>query len=458
MRFGRLCALGSIAAIIGVIAPQQAARAQDADQTQDDAAANGTATLKRYNLHGQTTFIGQGTPPFPSPYEGENSLYPNGETRETWTATLAAGLRIDRSNELYFNPEMFQGFGLSQTHGVAGFLNGEAQKGGTVVPEIYVARVFYRYTLNLGGGQETLKDAFNQVAGTRDIDRVTFALGKMSVVDVFDDNSYAHDPRTTFFNWSIWEAGGFDYAADQKGYTYGMALELNRRDWAARAGYYLEPIHSNAQQLDWQLFQRGQYVAELEQRYKFVSQPGTLRWLAWTSLANAGSYAQSLAISQDTGGDPNDTILTTRETRVKYGFAANVEQALSDDVGVFARLSWSDGQSEVMSFTDIDSSLSGGIVLNGALWGRQEHRLGIGGAINAISEPHRQWIGAGGLGLLIGDGKLDYAHERILEAYYLLPVCDPLLLTLDYQFVDNPGYNRDRGPVSAFAARLHADY
>ena len=457
MRFAKLCIVGL--ALFLPLFLQGGARAQSADpDAEAKLATDVAAALKRYNLHGQTTVIPQGTPPFPSPYEGENSLDPLGDARVTWTVTLAAGLRLEKDHELYFNPEMFEGFGLSRTHGVAGFPNGEAQKGGSFAPEFYIARLFYRYTFGLGGDTETLKDDFNQLPGTRDVSRVTFTLGKMAVVDLFDDNTYAHDPRTTFFNWSIWEAAAFDYAADQKGYTVGAALDINEKDWALRFGYYLEPIHSNAQTLDWQLFQRGQYIGELEQRYKLNSQPGKLRWLAWLGLANAGSYAESLALTAQTGADPNETILATRETRVRYGFVAGLEQALSDKVGLFARLSWADGQSEVMSFTDIDSSASGGIVLDGALWAHHDHRIGIGGAVNAISQPHRQWIGAGGLGLLIGDGKLNYSTERILETYYLLPLCAPVFLTLDYQFIDNPGYNSDRGPVSAFAARLHAQY
>lgn len=427
-------------------------------QSTGNAAASGSKAPAIANLHGQSTVIVQGTPPFHSPYEGANSLDPFGQTKETWTVTLAGGLRLGEGREFYVNPELFQGFGLSTTHGVAGFVNGEAQKGGTFPPVVYIARAFYRQTIGLGGEQEDVKDDFNQLGGKRDIARVTLTVGKLAVVDIFDDNSYAHDPRTTFFNWSIWEAGGFDYAADVKGYTDGIALDFNRKDWAFRAGYFLVPVKSDVEQLDWRLFQRGQYVAELEQRYKLFSQPGKLRWLGWLSLANAGSYEEALTLSEITGQNPNETIDQTRHTRTKYGFVIGAEQALSDNLGLFARLSWSDGQSEIMSFTDIDSSVSIGLSLKGKAWGRPKDVLAIGGAINAISEPHREWIGAGGLGVLIGDGKLTYSEERILETYYTLPLCDPASLTLDYQFVDNPAYNSDRGPVSVFAVRLHGQF
>ncbi|HEX2843146.1 carbohydrate porin [Hyphomicrobium sp.] len=423
-----------------------------------DNTAHAGSNTPAFNFHGQSTFIGQGAAPFRSPYEGENSLDPDGEARETWTVTLAAGLRLAEGSELYVNPELFQGFGLSSTHGVAGFVNGEAQKGGTEAPVGYIARLFFRQTFGFGGEQEDVKDEFNQLGGKRDISRATVTVGKLSVTDLFDDNTYAHDPRTTFFNWSLWEAGGFDYAADLKGYTYGIALDFNRKDWALRFGYFLVPVKSNVEKLDWDIFARGQYVAELEQRYNLFSQPGKLRWLGWLSRANAGNYDESLALSESTGADPNDTIVETRHTRTKFGFVIGAEQSLSDTLGIFARLSWSDGRSEIMSFTDIDSSASIGLRLKGEAWGRPNDVIGIGGAINAISEPHREWIGAGGLGLLIGDGKLNYSEERIFETYYMLPLCDPVSLTLDYQFIDNPGYNADRGPVSVFAARLHGQF
>jgi high affinity Mn2+ porin len=429
-------------------------------QTIDSEAATG-ATSKapvNVNLHGQSTVIAQGALPFRSPYEGENSLDPDGIARETWTVTLAGGLRLAKGSEVYVNPELFQGFGLSSTHGVAGFVNGDAQKGGTLPPKAYIARAFFRQTIGFGGEQEDVKDDFNQLGGTRDVSRATVTIGKLAVVDIFDDNSYSHDPRTTFFNWSIWEAGGFDYAADVKGYTYGVALDFNHKDWAFRAGYFLVPVESNVEQLDWKLFRRGQYVAELEQRYKVLSQPGKLRWLGWLSLANAGSFEEAVALSESTGLTPNEAIDETRHTRTKYGFVAGVEQSLNDSLGVFARLSWSDGQSENMSFTDIDSSASIGLSLKGEAWGRPNDVVGIAGAINAISEPHRNWFAEGALGLLIGDGKLNYREERVLETYYMLPLCDPLSLTLDYQFVDNPGYNADRGPVSVFAARIHGQF
>jgi len=410
---------------------------------------------KRFNFHAQTTFIEQGNLRFHAPYAGENSLKGQGEWRESWTVTPSVGLRLWRGGEFYFNPETFQGFGLASTHGLGGFANGEAQKGGSETPEPYIARIFLRQTFGFGGETETMKDEFNQLPGKQDVSRLTVTIGKLSVSDIFDENKYASDPRNNFWNWAIWESGAFDYAADQKGYTWGMALDFNQKYWAMRGGYFLVPIFSNAQSLDLALLRRGQYMGELETRYSLASQPGTLKLLGWLSRANAGSYREALA---DPSIDPNDAIEDTRRTRTKYGFALGVEQQVAKDLGAFARLSWADGQSEIMSFTDIDASLAIGLSLKGTRWGRPNDTVGLAGAVNGLSGAHRDFIAAGGLGVLIGDGKLNYAQERLVETYYSFGLRDGVSLTFDYQFVVNPAYNADRGPVSILGTRVHAQF
>ena len=191
------------------------ASAADGDATAPAPPADGSETTQTA-LHAQSTLIYQGNLPFHAPYRGDNSLKSKGETKDTWTVTPAAGVRLWAGSELYFNPELFQGFGLAGTHGAAGFYNGEAQKGGSSIPEASVARIFLRQVWGFGGEQEMVKDDFNQLGGPRDVSRVTLTVGKISVSDLFDDNSYAHDPRTSFFNWSIWEAGAFDFAANHR--------------------------------------------------------------------------------------------------------------------------------------------------------------------------------------------------------------------------------------------------
>jgi len=401
-----------------------------------------------WSTHYQYTFIDQGHPGFRSPYSGPNSLNPGNRQNETMSATAYLGRSLWSGAALYLNPEFNQGFGLSHTTGLAGFANGEAQKAGEHVPKLNVARLYLTQTIGLGGEQEDVKDDLNQIAGKRDVSRITVYAGKMAVNDLFDANAYAHDTRNDFLNWSVWEGGAYDYAADQKGYSDGIAAELNQKDWAFRAGGFLEPKRSNSRDLDTRVWRRGGYQAELEERYKLFERDGKLRLLGFYNRAVEGNYRDALTV-------PGIDIAQTRKTRDKTGFVINLEQAITDDLGAFARFSWNDGRNEIMSFTDIDRSGQLGFSLKGAMWGRPDDTIGLAGVVNGLSSTHRAFLAAGGLGILIGDGRLNYATEDILEAYYRWQVTEPLSLTADCQFVANPAYNRDRGPVSLLAVRLH---
>ena len=401
-----------------------------------------------WSTHYQYTAIDQGYPAFRSPYTGPNSLNPGTRTRETMSATAYIGRTLWNGGALYLDPEFNQGFGLSHTTGIAGFPNGEAQKAGEHVPKLNIARFYLVQTIGLGGEQEKIEDDFNQVAGTRDVSRLTIYAGKLAINDLFDTNAYAHDPRSDFMNWSVWEGGAYDYAADQKGYNDGIAAELNQKDWAIRTGIFLMPKRSNDRDLETRILQRGSYQAELEERYELFGKSGKLRLLGFVNRGFAGSYRQALSV-------PGIDIAQTRKDRIKEGFVVNLEQAITEDLGAFARFSFNDGHSEIMSFTDIDRSGQIGVSLKGTEWKRPDDAVGIAGVVNALSSAHADFLKAGGVGILIGDGRLNYATENIVEAYYRLQIAKPVSLTADYQYVANPGYNRDRGPVSIFALRLH---
>ncbi len=404
-----------------------------------------------WSLHFQSTLIGQGYPGFPSTVEGPNSLPSHGEIRESFSATGFLGRRMPwEGGELYFNPEINQGFGVGDTFGVAGFPNGEAQKVGFNTPKPNVARLFLRQTFGLGGDQETLEPDQNQLGETVDISRITVTAGKVSIPDFFDDNTYSHDPRTQFMNWALMDAGAYDYAADQKGYTDGFVAELNQKDWALRGGYFLVPKVQNDRDLQTQIAKYGGYNVELETRYQLFSEPGKFRVLGFANRVFAGSYRDTLA-DPDLGTD----IAATRSDRTKYGFVLNVEQAVTDDVGLFSRYSWNDGKEEVMSYTDIDESFSLGTSVKGTSWGRPDDVVGLAGVVNFLSNAERDFLAAGGLSIVIGDGQLNYAPEGIMETYYSWQVVKPLSLSADYQFIDNPAYNRDRGPVHVFSLRAH---
>jgi len=423
------------------------------------AAANGKPALPEsdeWNVHAQTTFLPQTYPSFRSPYAGTDSLPGRGQTQATWTTTAFLGVRLWQGGEFYFDPELAQGFGLGGTLGLAGFPNGEAQKAGAEYPKIRPQRYYLKQTFGLGGEQEDVADGPNQLPGKRDIDRVTLIVGRFAVGDFFDNNSYAHDSRADFMNWAMWASAAYDFPADLPGFTRGAVVEFNRKDWAVRAGLFQVPEARNSDVL---AFKTGGTVVELEERYDVMDHPGKLRLGAFANSGNTGNYRQALAIeAADPALDINAVMASIRHNNPKYGFYVNAEQEIAKDVGLFARASWNDGQNEILSFTDIDRSLSGGVSIKGSYWGRSSDTIGIGGAINGLSAAHRDFLAAGGLGLLIGDGQINYRPEQILEAYYAYQVTKNFTVTADYQFVANPAHNADRGPVSIFSCRLHGEF
>lgn len=409
-----------------------------------------------WNVHAQTTVLPQGYGPIHSPYASPQSLPGGGQFQATWTTTAFLGARLWDGGELYFDPELAQGFGLNGTLGLAGFSNGEAQKAGSPFPKIRAQRYYFKQTFGLGGEREAVDDAPNQLAGKRDIDRVTLIVGRFAVGDFFDGNSYAKDPRADFMNWAMWSSAAYDFPADLPGYTRGAIVELNRKDWAVRAGLFQVPAAPNSDVLT---FKTGGTVVEFEERHSIFDQPGKLRLGAFANSGNSASYREVVALAAANPAlDINAITLANQRDRSKYGFYVNLEQQIVNDVGLFARASWNDGQNQILSFTDIDRSLSAGLSIKGSRWGRPDDTVGVGGAINGLSAAHRDFLAAGGTGLLIGDGQLNYRTERILEAYYACSVIKGVTLTADYQLVVNPAYNADRGPVSIVSGRLHAEF
>jgi high affinity Mn2+ porin len=423
------------------------------------AAGSSQTQFDSWEIHGQTTYIQQGYPAFRSPYLGQNSFTPWAQTRNTWTGSAFIGLKVWEGGELYYNPELLQGFGLHDTTGAAGFPNGEAQKSNFEYPRYSTSRLFLRQTVGLGGEQETVESGYGQLSGKKDISRLTFQIGRFAVHDYFDNNAYASDPRADFLNWSIWAAGAFDYPADKIGLTYGGMAELNQKYWALRAGYFLTGNQPNSNEFDMNLIRRGAYVAELETRYSFLSRAGKLRVGVWADIYFSGSYREALdLLLANPGLDPTDAIRQARRPRTKYGYYLNFEQSVTDAIGIFGRWSWNDGKNEISAFTDIDRSVSVGASIKGKAWGRPEDRIGVAGVINALSNDHRDYIAAGGLGILIGDGQLNYRREKILETFYAMNLMKGLVMTFDYQFMMNPAHNADRGPISFFSGRLHGEF
>lgn len=407
----------------------------------------------RWEIHGQSTYLPQGYPSFRALYTGPNSLTPAPQFQATWSNSLYLNARLWDGGEVYYNPELLQGFGLNDTVGAAGFPSGEAQKSNFPYPHYNTSRLFVRQTFGFGGEQEELGSGQLQLAQKVDVSRLTLQAGKFAVTDIFDGNAYAKDTRKDFMNWSMWAPGAFDYSADKVGLTYGVTAELNQKQWALRGGYFLMVAESNSNHFDTKVGERGQYMVELETRFALFGQPGKLRTMGWVDSANMGSFRETLdnpALNLD--------IAQTRRGRLKYGYVLNLEQAITDDLGLFGRWSWNDGRFETLAFTDIHRSLSAGLSIKGTKWGRPDDVIGVGGAINAISQDYRDFLAAGGLGVLVGDGALNYRKERILETYYAYALNKALTFTADYQLIVNPAYNADRGPVSVFSGRLHGEF
>ena len=407
-----------------------------------------------FAVHGQTTFLEQYDPPFHSPYTGPNSLIPN-QGRETWDATAYLGWRLWNGAELWVDPEIDQGFGLSTTLGVAGFTSGEAYKVGASVPYVRVQRAFIRQTINLGGETEKVEAAANQFSDTQTSNRLVLTIGKFAVTDVFDTNKYAHDPRGDFMNWSIIDTGTFDYAADAWGYTYGASAEWYQGDWTVRGGMFDLSIIPNNIELDPQ-FAQFQWVGEIERRYELWGQPGKLAVTGFLTRGRMGSFEDAIQLAALTGG-PAD-IAAVRQYQSRGGVSVNLEQQVTAELGLFARAGWADGNIEPYEFTDVDRTAAVGLSLNGKQWGRPDDTFGLAGVVNGITRVHQEFLNDGGLGILVGDGMLPHpGPEQIVETYYELPVSF-FKLTLDYQFIVNPGYNEDRGPVSVVSARMHTDF
>jgi high affinity Mn2+ porin len=413
----------------------------------------GEVKEESWNWHAQSTFIVQGAPGFSAAYSGPNSLNADGEVRETLSADLYGGVRLWSGAEGHVDGLMWQGFGLSKTEGVEGFPNGEAFRLGTKVPNVNLARLFLRQTVTLGDEMEPVEGDALHLAGLRAESRLTFTLGKFSAKDIFDNNAYANDPRTQFMNWGLMANEAWDFPADSLGYTTGLAAELNQPQWAVRYGFFQMPRNSNGTAQDAHYLDAWAMVAELERRYKLNGHPGAARVLAYLNSAHMGSYQAAL----DSPIRPAD-IEATREYRYKYGFGLNLEQEIVQDVGVFSRLGWSDGQNEAWAFSDVDRTITAGVSVKGGRWGRGGDTLGLAGVLNAIASVHQDFFAAGGTGILAGDGRLSYGWEEGLEVYYDFQIWNELHGALDYQFVSHPAFNRDRGPVSIIGARVHWEF
>jgi high affinity Mn2+ porin len=406
-------------------------------------------------VHGQFTYVEQETSGFKAPYSGPNSLSPN-RGAETIDATIAVGSRLWPGAEGWISPEVDQGFGLDNTLGVAGFPSGEAYKIGKNKPYLRLPRLFVRDTVDLDGARETVDPAALWLGGDRSVNRLVLTVGKISVTDIFDINQYAHDPRADFLNWAAVDAGTFDYAADSWGYTVGAAVEWYEGDWTLRAGGFDLSDIPNSPDLE-PAFHEFQLILEPEHRHEIAGHPGKVMLTVFDTRGRMGLLDQAVQLARSTDTPVN--IAAVRQYRGRLGADINFQQELTADFGMFARVGKAAGNVEVYEFTDIDRTVSTGLSLKGSAWRRRRDTVGLALIDNGISAAREQYLNAGGLGVLVGDGKLPHpGAEEIVETYYSASLLSFAQVTLDYQWINNPAYNRDRGPVSVFAVRVHAQF
>ncbi|MBD1386974.1 carbohydrate porin [Mucilaginibacter rigui] len=419
------------------------------------AAAQDTLKNQRFNLHFQQTIITQYKPGFNAPYTGNNSLLTGEETQTSLTTTLFGGARLWKGMEAYFNPEMSGGSGLSKTLGIAGFPNGETFRVGGAEPKIYIARLYFTQNFEWGNDKEYINDDVNQLAGWKSKRYFKVTVGKFGMADFFDGNEFSHDARSQFMNWSLMDNAAWDYPANTRGYVLGGIAEFGQPTWALRFGFTATTTTANGAIWDQRVSRANTQSLEYEKRYALGGQKGTLRLLAFRNNGKMGVYRD--AINQNPTAPDVDA--TQAYGRHKYGFGISADQYLTNDFGVFAKASYNDGKTETWAFTEIDRSLSLGAVLKGTSWKRKDDELGLAFVGNGISEDHKDYLAAGGYGFIIGDGQLNYSPELVAEVYYKLNAYQhKLWLSPDYQFIANPAYNHDRGPVNVFSLRAHVEF
>lgn len=389
-----------------------------------------------------------------SPYSAVNSLHATPEKSYTLTAATYLGLRLRPGLEAYLDVEMAQGIPFSGMVGMGSFSNGEMTRGASPHPKVYRQRLFVRKTWNEGGETEPVESAANQLAGHRSRNRTVLTAGNFSVLDIMGSNRYAHDPHTQFMNWANMTYGAFDYAADSRGFGWGVAAEWYRDDWVVRFARMTPPKEANGLPLDFAFFKHYGDQLEIEHTHDWRGQEGKARLLLMRNRAILAGYQDAMRLGAATNTLPDIRKVCVGE-KVKYAVGVDVEQALTAHVGSFFRAMWADGRSETLAFGEVDNSLGMGLSVQGTPWGRSEDVWGLSLASNGLSKDRRDYLQTGAMSFFIGDGRLNYQRETIFETYYSWAFHPGFSFTLDYQHVRNPAYNADRGPFHVLSARLH---
>ncbi len=413
----------------------------------------------RYWVSGQMNFIFQAHPDFPALYSGENSLSPHYEKATSRVLTLFTGFQATRNTDLLLDIESSGGRGISDALGLAGFTNLDVVRSPDLGSTPYIARLMVHQIIPLSSKQEESDRTPFSLSTSVPVRRLDLRVGKFSTADFFDVNRIGNDSHLQFMNWTVDNNGAYDYAADTRGYTWGFIAEYQSKSFGLRFGEMLMPKVANGIDLDWNFRRARAENIELELHTKRIAhREGIVRILSYVNHANMGDYREAASRFR-AGVDSVPTIENTRQQgRIKYGFGVNDEQALTDSLRVFARWGWNEGRHESFAYTEVNATVSFGGDYTGTRWGRKLDKVGAAFVTNGISKDHQEYLRLGGKGFLLGDGGLNYRREVIVESYYTAHLWRGVFASPDLQYVRNPGYNRDRGPVIVSGFRMHVDF
>ncbi|HEY2039709.1 MAG TPA: carbohydrate porin [Edaphobacter sp.] len=455
-------------------AASSVAQQTEADALPDAPAGNDAPTIfphpenAPYYIAGQANIIFQAHGPFHSPYDAPNSLQGRGEYKTSLVGTLFLGLQLHHharyATDAIVDFESAGGRGISQALGLAGFTNLDVVRNPNLGSKPYLARVVIHQTIGLTDKLvETDRTPFSLSTQLPER-RFELHIGKMSLPDYFDINSVGSDSHLQFLNWTTDNNGAWDYAADTRGYTYAGVLEYHDRAWSARYAVAAMPTVANGIDLDWAFSRATGQNFEFELRKSLLGhfvaadRKGTIRVLSFVNHAHMGRYRDAVN-AYLSGQDPKPDIAAhAKFNAVKYGFALNAEQEITSNLRTFLRVGWNEGQHESYAYTEVDQTFEFGSDYSGRRWSRPYDKLGVAFVSNAIKADHQAYLKLGGLGFLLGDGKLNYAREDILESYYNLHAWRGVYYALDLQFIDHPGYNKDRGPALVESVRMHVEF
>ena len=412
-------------------------------------------------ISGQANIIFQWHPSFPAKYSGPNSFYSSGENATSKVYTLYLGYELTHYTEVFVDVESAGGHGLSAALGLAGFVNLDVVRNPELGDVPYLARAMVRQIIPLSDERVSAERGATTfgLATSLPARRLEFRIGKMGLVDFFDTNTYGTDSHLQFLNWTVDNDGAYDYAANTRGYTEAAIIEYDDHWFTARFGEAMMPKVANGLFLDADLARARSENLELDATGSlFLHRVGTVRLISFLNHANMGNYEEAIRDFQEGETTVPDIISTRKQGRHKYGFSLNFEQSLTSQLAFFGRLGWGDGRNESFAYTEVDRTLELGIFTKAEKWKRKNDRAGAVFVMNGIVAAHQEYLALGGRGFLLGDGGLNYGHEKIFEAFYTAHLWRGFFASFDVQHINNPGYNKDRGPVVVPGLRFHVDF